>query len=65
MTGRSAQCASSDMNAAATGNAIIDRSCGIGEGTMDEVFAAITGTALVILLSVTGSIGKALHFGMR
>jgi hypothetical protein len=30
---------------------------------MDEVLAAITGAALVITLSVTGSIGKAVHFG--
>ena len=30
---------------------------------MDEVFATITGTALVVTLSLTGSIGKALHVG--
>jgi hypothetical protein len=30
---------------------------------MDEVLAAITGTALVIALSVSGSIGQAVHYG--
>jgi hypothetical protein len=30
---------------------------------MDEVLAAITGTALVIALTLSGSIGKAVHFG--
>lgn len=30
---------------------------------MDEVFAAITATAVVVALTVSGSIGRALHFG--